>query len=319
MSILALAADVRVADVEVTEDELSVRMMDGRTISVPLVWYPRLLKATQAQRKNWRIAGGGYGIHWEEIDEDLSTEGLLRGAPAPRQSTAKIDLPRGRSENGAISVLSEGDGTTVEAIADRDEKGFLDHLTEVDEATNELEAVLRWINDETVTITEKMNIHSSRINRLKGAGGAARAGDLKKIALMMASDMNTFSKRVEGVLPKFEKSVQTLDESFSAVVKYADPESGDDIANTLKLGQALAELLDVMKPAKEGVTGFRDSALGLSETRINKDLTRAANRQAKTLDGVLHNMGRVELFALNVNFLINEKFGNQQNSTEGAE
>lgn len=84
MGILALAADERVADVEITEDELSVRLMDGRRISVPLVWYPRLLNATEAQRHNWQIAGGGYGIHWEDVDEDLSTEGLLRGAPAPR-------------------------------------------------------------------------------------------------------------------------------------------------------------------------------------------------------------------------------------------
>jgi hypothetical protein len=51
-----------------------------------LVWYPRLLHATPAQRRNWTIAGGGYGIHWPDLDEDLSTEGLLRGAPAPKAS-----------------------------------------------------------------------------------------------------------------------------------------------------------------------------------------------------------------------------------------
>lgn len=83
MSILAVAADERVAEVETSEDELTVRLMDGRRISVPLAWYPRLLHATPAQRKNWKVAGGGYGIHWEDVDEDLSTEGLLRGAPAP--------------------------------------------------------------------------------------------------------------------------------------------------------------------------------------------------------------------------------------------
>jgi hypothetical protein len=94
MGILALAADERVADVEVTEDELSVRLMDGRTISVPVVWYPRLLNATEKQRKNWQIVGGGYGIHWEDIDEDLSTEGLLRGAPAPRLPLTKAKLKR---------------------------------------------------------------------------------------------------------------------------------------------------------------------------------------------------------------------------------
>ena len=75
-----------VQDVRVTEDTLSVDLLDGRTISVPLAWYPRLLHATQAQRSNWRVAGGGFGIHWPDIDEDLSTEGLLRGAPAPRTS-----------------------------------------------------------------------------------------------------------------------------------------------------------------------------------------------------------------------------------------
>jgi hypothetical protein len=84
MGTLALAADERVADVKITKDALSVALRDGRTITVPLAWYPRLLAATPAQRRNWRVAGGGYGIHWPDIDEDLSTEGLLRGAPAPQ-------------------------------------------------------------------------------------------------------------------------------------------------------------------------------------------------------------------------------------------
>ena len=72
-------------DVRVSEDALSVDLLDGRTIIVPLAWYPRLLHATPAQRDNWQVAGGGFGIHWPDIDEDLSTEGLLRGAPAPRE------------------------------------------------------------------------------------------------------------------------------------------------------------------------------------------------------------------------------------------
>jgi hypothetical protein len=78
----------RVKDVRFTDDTVIVDLLDGRTISVPLVWYPRLLSATPAQRANWRLAGGGFGIHWPDIDEDLSTEGLLRGAPAPRGSAA---------------------------------------------------------------------------------------------------------------------------------------------------------------------------------------------------------------------------------------
>ena len=90
MGILALAADERVTDVKFTKDTLSVGLGDGRTITVPLAWYPRLFDATAAERKNWRVAGGGYGIHWPDIDEDLSTEGLLQGAPAPRAASAKV-------------------------------------------------------------------------------------------------------------------------------------------------------------------------------------------------------------------------------------
>jgi hypothetical protein len=89
MGILALRADERVANVTFSADSLSVTLKDGRTISVPLAWYPKLLHATEEQRKKWKIAGAGYGIHWPDLDEDLSTEGLLRGAPAP-QHPAKV-------------------------------------------------------------------------------------------------------------------------------------------------------------------------------------------------------------------------------------
>jgi len=72
----------RLKDVHFTDHTIAVDLMDGRTIVVPLAWYPKLLDATTEQRRNWRISGAGYGIHWPDIDEDLSTEGLLRGAPA---------------------------------------------------------------------------------------------------------------------------------------------------------------------------------------------------------------------------------------------
>ena len=84
MAILATAADERIADVRIDDDYLTVELMDGRIISAPLAWYPRLLDATPEARANWTQAGGGYGLHWPELDEDLSTEGLLRGAPAVR-------------------------------------------------------------------------------------------------------------------------------------------------------------------------------------------------------------------------------------------
>jgi len=81
---LERVADERVSDVRCTEDSIVVDLMDGRTISAPLAWYPRLATGTPDQRANWQRCAGGFGIHWPDLDEDLSTEGLLRGAPAPK-------------------------------------------------------------------------------------------------------------------------------------------------------------------------------------------------------------------------------------------
>ena len=83
-------ADERVKDVRIDRDRLSVDLMDGRTIIVPLAWYPRLYNATTKEQQNWRVCGGGYGIEWEDIDEHLSVEGLLRGAPAPNYKAKSV-------------------------------------------------------------------------------------------------------------------------------------------------------------------------------------------------------------------------------------
>lgn len=88
MKISPTNAGERVADVRFDDDTMSVDLADGRTITVPLAWYPRLLDATPAQRQKWQLCGAGFGIHWPDIDEDLSTQGLLEGAPAPRRPEA---------------------------------------------------------------------------------------------------------------------------------------------------------------------------------------------------------------------------------------
>ena len=108
VSILALNADERVKAVRSDDDTLSVDLMDGRAIPVPLAWYPRLLKATQQQRDHWEAAGGGYGIHWPDIDENLSTEGLLRGARAPKR---QFNEPK--SQRICLSLCLPGDSLTV--------------------------------------------------------------------------------------------------------------------------------------------------------------------------------------------------------------
>ncbi|MCX5740384.1 MAG: DUF2442 domain-containing protein [Proteobacteria bacterium] len=85
MSSFVPSVDPRAKEVQVSEDELSVVLADGRRIGVPLAWFPRLLNASAEQRRNFEILGDGQGIHWPDLDEDLSVAGLLRGSPSVSQ------------------------------------------------------------------------------------------------------------------------------------------------------------------------------------------------------------------------------------------
>ena len=92
-------SDPRVQEVRVTENEIIAYLVDGRVVSVPLAWSWRLSEATPAQRANFRLIGTGQGIHWPEIDEDISIEGMLHGVPAhrPKSSAAATKVRSARS------------------------------------------------------------------------------------------------------------------------------------------------------------------------------------------------------------------------------
>ena len=82
---IAVNADARVKNVTITDDLITFHLVDGRVISVPLVWSWRLSEATPAQRDNYEIIGDGQGVHWPDVDEDLSVEGMFNGVPARRR------------------------------------------------------------------------------------------------------------------------------------------------------------------------------------------------------------------------------------------
>lgn len=86
MSSAAETVDVRAVEVTVTEDELTVRLDDGRTLITPLAWYPRLVHASAKERANFRLVGGGIGVHWPDLDEDLSVAAMLAGNPSSEGS-----------------------------------------------------------------------------------------------------------------------------------------------------------------------------------------------------------------------------------------
>lgn len=85
--------------VDVSEDALSVELADGRTIAAPLAWYPRLAHASSEERKTWQLIGGGRGVHWPEIDEDISVLNLLAGQPSGESQTSFKKWLAGRAKH----------------------------------------------------------------------------------------------------------------------------------------------------------------------------------------------------------------------------
>jgi hypothetical protein len=86
--------------VSVTADALVVDLADGRTVSAPLTWYPRLLHGSDSERANWRLIGGGEGIHWADLDEDISVENLLAGHPSGESQASLNRWLQGRNQAG---------------------------------------------------------------------------------------------------------------------------------------------------------------------------------------------------------------------------
>ena len=88
MSTVANIAEPRIIDFHITDEEIMAQLADGRTISVPLAWSWRLSEATTEQRSRFEIIGDGHGVHWPDIDEDISIDGMLYGIPARRPKQA---------------------------------------------------------------------------------------------------------------------------------------------------------------------------------------------------------------------------------------
>jgi hypothetical protein len=90
----AVSAEPRIARVDVSDETITAHLVDGRVIGVPLAWSWRLSEATPAQRANWQLIGDGHGVHWPDVDEDISAEGMLTGAPARRPRGGPRSSPR---------------------------------------------------------------------------------------------------------------------------------------------------------------------------------------------------------------------------------
>jgi len=103
----AVSVDARIDHVQMSDDTIMAHLVDGRVISVPLAWSWRLSDATPEQRSNWELIGDGQGVHWPDIDEDISAEGMLHGIPSRRPAARRPKAVRSKPVNGRLRVPSK--------------------------------------------------------------------------------------------------------------------------------------------------------------------------------------------------------------------
>jgi hypothetical protein len=120
MTISAVESTIPAAEsVRIDDDTLSVELSDGRTISAPLAWFPRLSYATRAERKHWRLIGRGQGIHWEDLDEDVSVANLLAGRPSGESQASFKQWLAGRPARRTTPGRGKGRPTAASALRAR--------------------------------------------------------------------------------------------------------------------------------------------------------------------------------------------------------
>ena len=113
MNTSTIETTVKAERVDIDSETLTVTLEDGRTVGVPLAWYPRLLHGTPAQRRQWRLVGRGEGIHWPDLDEDISVEGLVKGVKSQESQTSFARWLRSRPHTTPARMTKVAESRTA--------------------------------------------------------------------------------------------------------------------------------------------------------------------------------------------------------------
>jgi hypothetical protein len=186
-----------------------------------------------------------------------------------------------------------------------DEKGFLDYLAEGEDASANIAEIMQAMSADTAGIGERLKGYTEQIQATSPMPGAATR--IRNIALIVASDMDGYSRKIEGYLPRFEESVDALAESYTGYVAWFDPHLDEHRNQLDTFRQAVASLLEAARQGIFGVRSFRDAVDQLSSQKLNRDISRTGHRLTEILDRVLMSMEKVEALCVATFTSINEK------------
>ena len=179
-------------------------------------------------------------------------------------------------------------------------------MVECENSANQLNAIAQKVAEEVNLIREKSGKHAERINQINSNPGPDRIQQLNTTFLQASSDINLFSGRIEEILPRFEKALANLDESYSGFL--ISFEASSDIAKEqlLILKKEVNNLIGTAKWSGDQLRTYRDVSAGIGDTAFSTEFSKACRRQAEALCGLIHHFEQVESFSLRTLFLISK-------------
>lgn len=197
----------------------------------------------------------------------------------------------------------------AKAVPDEEGQEWLDYVAEGEAAANDLTGILAKLAKDNESITDRIRKHSATMQVLSNNPAAGSARKFHKLTLLAASDINSFSNKVDNLLQPLENVIERLNKSYSGLIEVVELSTEQDKDGIRQLQKSLSDLLQNSKQAKIGIQSFRDAGLGLAERKISKDLSRASRRLAEALNSVISNIDKIEAFCINTLARIEERFG----------
>ena len=310
-------ADLVVADLTTLNPNVLYELGLCHGLGLPTVLLAQSMEEVPFDLRGYRIQT--YSTRFDEVHklkQSLREVGEKRrageisfGSPItdflpPESTVRRDDITRTIAPRPLQKELEE------EAVEEaEEEKGLLDFLREGEEAAEEIYRILSEISHETTDIGSKVDGHTASIQAVVGSSRPGTSAQLHKIALAVATEMVSYSEKVDGNLPSLERSIDVLSESFSGYVAWIQPKTEEETKQVIEFRGTIAGLLEASKAGLESMRSYRGAVSGLKG--ISKDINRASRRLTQTLDGVLAAMEKVEAFSVRTLRLIDEKLENR--------
>lgn len=253
----------------------------------------------------------------KDIGEKHKTGEITFGSPVSDFHLSDVDKVK-RHDEQTLTEKSRGEKLEEKEPAEaEEEKGFLDFIVEGTQAAEEMTAIILEITRETLEMGNRVKVNTESLETIGKASGLGTAAQVRKVVLIIAGHMNSYSDKIEARLPKLDQSIEVLTANYSSYVAWLAPKSEDERKSVAGFRNSVSDLFEGTKNLLKSLRGYKDSVAGLKG--ISRETNLASRRLTGILGSIISAMERVEAFCVRTLPLIDEKLKNNLGPETGKE